>query len=90
MPRHTEHCINYQADVKVYELRKGLSGPGRRKKEVTRSEASNYVADDDQKKRAVRNTGHHPKAMLPPKDRQKHTKCAPNTHSKEFRMKVRL
>ena len=51
---------------------------------------SNYVADDDQKKRAVRNTGHHPKAMLPPKDRQKHTKCAPNTHSKEFRMKVRL
>jgi len=29
---------------------------------------SNYVADDDQKKRAVRNTGHHPKAMPPPKD----------------------
>jgi hypothetical protein len=51
---------------------------------------SNYVADDDQKERAVRNTGHHPKAMPPPKDRQKHTKCAPNTHKKEFRMKVRL
>ena len=55
-----------------------------KKKEVTWSARATTLQNDDQKKRAVRNAGHHPKAMYLQKI-ARNTPSAPTTHTRTDR-----